>query len=88
MDLELLYDRILLMLTLNRQKMKERILIGEKLQIQFRLQGEVLCDVTHPLRTSPSIFEHDPDGKWIHFGLMSMRETLQFNSDSLYKSAR
>ena len=30
MNLELLYDRILPVLTLNRQKMKERILIGEK----------------------------------------------------------
>ena len=46
---EPLYDRILLVLTLDRQKMKERILIGEELQIRFRLQGyedaEVLCDV-------------------------------------------
>ena len=36
---EPLYDRILLVLTLDRQKMKERILIGEELQIRFRLQG-------------------------------------------------
>ena len=50
---EPLYDRVLLVLTLDRQKMKERILIGEELQIRFRLQGyddtEVLCDVTRPL---------------------------------------
>ena len=50
---EPLYDRILLVLTLDKQKMKERILIGEELQIRFRLQGyddaEVLCDVTRPL---------------------------------------
>ena len=32
---EPLYDRILLVLTLDRQKMKERILIGEELQIRF-----------------------------------------------------
>ena len=47
---EPLYDRILLVLTLDKQKMKERILIGEELQIRFRLQGyadaEVLCDIT------------------------------------------
>ena len=47
---EPLYDRVLLVLTLDRQKMKERILIGEELQIRFRLQGyadaEVLRDIT------------------------------------------
>lgn len=47
---EPLYDRILLVLTLDRQKMKERILIGEELRIRFRLQGyddtDLLCDVT------------------------------------------
>ena len=59
---EPLYDRILLVLTLDRQKMKERILIGEELQIRFRLQGyddtEVLCDVTRPLGTMLSTFEY------------------------------
>lgn len=61
----------LLVLTLDRQKMKERILIGEELQIRFRLQGyadaEVLCDVTRPLGTMLSAFEHDPDGEWNRF---------------------
>ena len=37
------YDRILLVLTLDKQKMKERILIGEELQIRFRLQGICRC---------------------------------------------
>ena len=32
------YDWILLVLTLDRQKKKERILIGEELQIRFRLR--------------------------------------------------
>ena len=30
------YDRILFVLTLDRKKMKERILIGEELQVRFR----------------------------------------------------
>lgn len=38
---EPVYDRILFVLTLDRQKMKERILIGEEAQIRFRLQGDV-----------------------------------------------
>ena len=49
------YDRILFVLTLDRKKMKERILIGEELQVRFRLQGDmdadVLCDTTRPLGT-------------------------------------
>ena len=80
---EPLYDRILLVLTLDRQKMKERILIGEELQIRFRLQGyadaEVLCDVTRPLGAMLSAFEHDPDGEWNRFGLMPLREALHSN---------
>ena len=35
------YDRILFVLTLDRKKMKERILIGEELQVRFRLQGDM-----------------------------------------------
>ena len=80
---EPLYDRILLVLTLDRQKMKERILIGEELQIRFRLQGyadaEVLCDVTRPLGTMLSAFEHDPDGEWNRLGLIPLRESLHSN---------
>ena len=80
---EPLYDRILLVLTLDRRKMKERILIGEELQIRFRLQGyddtEVLCDVTRPLGTMLSAFEHDSDGEWNRFGLIPLREALHSN---------
>ncbi len=49
------FERILFVLTLDRKKMKERILIGEEQQIRFRLNGsqnaEVLCDMTRPLGT-------------------------------------
>lgn len=80
---EPLYDRVLLVLTLDRQKMKERILIGEELQIRFRLQGyddtEVLCDVTRPLGTMLSAFEHDSDGEWNRFGLIPLRGALYSN---------
>ena len=77
------FNPFLFVLTLDRQKMKERILIGEELQIRLRLQGyadaEVLCDVTHPLGTMLSTFEHDPDDEWNRFGLMPLRETLHSN---------
>ena len=34
------YDRMIFVLTLDRQKMKERILVGEEQEIRFRLQGK------------------------------------------------
>ena len=75
---EPVYDRILFVLTLDRQKMKERILIGEEAQVRFRLQGDMdadfLCDVIRPLGTFLSEFEHDPDGEWNCLGLSPLRE--------------
>ena len=77
------YDRILFVLTLDRKKMKERILIGEELQVRFRLQGDmdadVLCDTTRPLGTFLAEFEHDPDGEWNRFGLAPLRDALHSN---------
>ena len=71
------YDRILLVLTLDRQKKKERVLIGEELQIRFRLHGnmdaDILCDVARPLGTFLAEFEHDPDGEWSRSGLSPQR---------------
>lgn len=80
---EPVYDRILFVLTLDRQKMKERILIGEEAQIRFRLQGDtdtdLLCDAIRPLGTFFSEFEHDPDGEWNRLGLSPLREALHSN---------
>ena len=77
------YDRILLVLTLDRQRKKERVLIGEELQIRFRLHGstdaDVLCDVTRPLGTLLAEFEHDTDGEWSRFGLSPLQEALHSN---------
>ena len=77
------YNRILFVLTLDRKKMKERILIGEELQVRFRLQGDkaadVLCDTTRLLGTFLAEFEHDKDGEWNRFGLAPLREALHSN---------
>lgn len=47
------YDHILFVLALDRDKMKERILIGTEQQIRFRLDGnkdnDVIYDITRPL---------------------------------------
>ena len=42
---EPVYDRMIFVLTLDRQKMKERILVGEEQEIRFRLQGDGEADV-------------------------------------------
>lgn len=77
------YGRIMLVLALDRQKKKERILIGEETHIRLCLQGntdaDVLCDVTHPLGTFLAGFEHDPDGEWNRLGLAPLREALHTN---------
>ena len=77
------YDRILLVLTLDRKKMKERILIGKELEIRFRLQGSmdanILCDLTRPLGSFLTEFEHDPDGDWNLYGLSPLWEALHSN---------
>lgn len=77
------YNRILFVLTLDRKKMKERILIGKELEIRFRLQGsmdaDVLCDLTRPLGTFLAEFEYDPNGDWNLLGLSPLREALHTN---------
>ena len=72
------FERILFVLTLDRKKMKERILIGEEQQIRFRLNGsqnaEVLCDMTRPLGTFLINFERDTDRDWNLYGLSPLRQ--------------
>ena len=41
------FERILFVLTLDRKKMKERILIGEEQQIRFQLNGSQNAEVTN-----------------------------------------
>ena len=59
------YDHILFVLALDRDKMKERILIGTEQQIRFRLDGnkdnDVIYDITHPLGRFLIDFEYDKE---------------------------
>ncbi len=77
------FERILFVLTLDKKKMKERILIGEEQQIRFRLDGsksaEVLCDMTRPLGTFLINFEQDTDREWNLYGLSPLRQALHSN---------
>ena len=77
------YDRLLFVLSLDRKRMKERILIGDAQQIRFRLEGSedasVLYDVTRPLGTLLVDFEHDEDGTWNRLGLMPLHDALHTN---------
>lgn len=76
-------DRILLVLTLDKKKMKERILIGTEAEIRLRLSGHEetagLLDETRPLGTLIIEFEHDEDHRWNEFGLMPLYNALHTN---------
>ena len=80
---ELCHDRILFVLTLDRKKMKERILIGEESQIRLRLAGteetDVLFDETRPLRKLIVDFERDEQRGWNEFGLSPLYNALHTN---------
>lgn len=77
------HDRILFVLTLDRKKMKERILIGEESEIRLRLAGieeaDVLYDETRPLGKLIVDFEHDEQRSWNEFGLMPLYNALHTN---------
>ncbi len=77
------FDRVLFVLTLDRKKMKERIVAGKESTIRSRLRGipdaEVVCDITRPIGTFLTDFEQDPDGEWNRLGLAPLRESLHTN---------
>jgi len=77
------FDRVMFVLTLDRKKMKERIVAGKEAAIRSRLRGnpdaEVICDAVRPLGTFLTDFEQDPDGEWNRSGLAPLREALHTN---------
>lgn len=80
---EPILDQIILDLTLDKQRMKERILIGSDLEIQRRLKGsrhtELLCDVTRPLGSFLIAFENGTLGDWNQFAISSLQNALNTN---------
>ena len=77
------FDRVLFVLTLDRKKIKERIVAGTEAAVRSRMRGnpdaEVICDVTRQLGTFLIEFEQDPDGEWNRLGLAPLREALHTN---------
>lgn len=76
-------DRIILLLTLDNKKMKERILIGEEQEIRSRLEGKettgLLYDATRPLGTFLIQFVSDERGEWNMNGVMPLYNALHTN---------
>ncbi len=74
------FDRVLFVLTLDRKKMKERIVAGTEPAVRSCLRGkmdaDVICDAVRPLGTFLMEFEQDPDGEWNRLGLAPLREAL------------
>lgn len=73
-------DKIVLVLTLDKQKMKERLLIGRELDIRFQLEGhkdtDLLCDITRPLGTFFSKFDYDSGSEWNEFGIAPLYQAM------------
>lgn len=80
---EPILDQIILVLTLDKQKMKERILIGTDYEIQRRLKGDkdidLFCDVTRPLGSFLIEFENGTLGDWNQSGISPLRNALNTN---------
>jgi len=60
-------DRIVFLLTLDKKKKTERIIIGESAMVRLRIEkniGEVLYDETRPLGQLLLNFESAPDKEW------------------------
>ncbi len=76
-------DHIIFVLTLDRKKMKERILIGEEIEIRSRLHGNedanIFFDQTRPLGTLITAFEHDEDHKWTTNAIMPLYNAMHEN---------
>lgn len=80
---EPILDRIIFVLMLDKQKMKERILIGAEHEIQLRLKGykdtNLLCDVTRSLGTFLIEFENGTQKNWNKFGISPLQNALNAN---------
>lgn len=86
------YDHILFVLALDRDKMKERILIGTEQQIRFRLDGnkdnDVMHDITRPLGRFLIDFESDKEEEtgiymdsllYVSIGTLTVGNTWHWN---------
>lgn len=66
-------EKVIFVLTLDRKKLKERVLIGTEDEVRSRLEGnegaELACDTTNPLGTLLIRFDKDPEGNWNRLGL-------------------
>lgn len=76
-------DRIVFALTLDRKKMKERIMVGAADQIFSGINGnmdaELFCGMTRPLGTFLTDFENDPQGEWNRSGILPLYDALHVN---------
>jgi len=61
------FDRIVFLLTVNKKKMTERVIIGESGEVRLRLDkniGDVFYDETRPIGTLLFNFESNPERDW------------------------
>ena len=76
-------EKVIFVLTLDRKKLKESVLIGTEDEVRSRLEGnegaELACDTTNPLGTLLIRFDKDPEGNWNRLGLAPLRDAMHTN---------
>lgn len=76
-------EQIVFVLSLDRKEMKERILIGEEMNIRYRLSvtpsSPVLLDITRPLGTILLNFEENGFYHWAASGFKPLYDALHSN---------
>ena len=76
-------EKVIFVLTLDRKKLKERVLIGTEEEVRSRLEGnegaELACDTTNPLGSLLIRFDKDPEGNWNRLGLAPLRDAMHTN---------
>lgn len=73
-------EKVLFVLTLDRKKLKERVLIGTESEIRSQLEGDANVDLFYdsvsPLGTMLIRFDKDADGSWNRLGLSPLRDAM------------
>lgn len=80
---EPIMEKILFVLSLDRKKMKEHILVGEEDNIRKHLLGmpstKIFLNITRPLGTLIIELEHDSNNNWYNVGLRPLYDALHTN---------
>lgn len=77
------FDKLCFALSLDRRRMKERIVIGTDVNVQLAMSGgktaDLVYDAVLPLGSLIAHFPHDEKGRWNQYALAPLHEALRVN---------